>query len=465
MNLLNELMHLFRLSKQIDIVDNLMNVECHYQINSDKVPSINEIIDFLKKFPARDVVNLEFSNVSGDSIVLTNQKAETDNRYNTFIEENSDPEYLIEVHLKISKSKESKKVSIYSFESFSKNLIKKDIYTIMKFFSEILNMHQEIVFINYDNNYNFLTKTITMLNEDIDLETEEYNRSEKIEKFKEVSNFLHMGEYKLIPEDFYFQRVYLNSQMKELFSKLKIILSLVYLSNIATFQDDELHLKLNGYKNRDYIIMLNKFEYKENYEELFNIYYWCVNDGNIADKMSLARNIISIHCKYSDILDIDKKTLASIKSNYDLYLKENVKQYIDLKNKAIEFINKSIKESSEIIIDFVNNLKKNIATFLTFIIGTILANIISEGNLDNIFTDDIVAICCWILLGSFVYLYISLREVDFKISIYKKEYIQLKDSYKDFLDENDINDIFCNDKAYIEIRTENVDDFINSQNS
>lgn len=238
--------------------------------------------------------------------------------------------------------------------------------------------------------------------------------------------------------------------MKELFSKIKIILSLVYLSNIATFQDNELHLQLNGYKNRDYIIMLDKFDYKENYEELFNIYYWCMCDGNITDKISLARNIISIHCKYSDILDIDNKTLASIKSNYDLYLKENVKQYIELKNKAIEFINKTIKDSSQIIIEFVNNLKKNIATFLTFIIGTILANIISGGNLDNIFTDDIVAICCWILLGSFGYLYISLREVNFKINIYKKEYTQLKHSYKDFLDENDINDIFGNDKAYIE---------------
>lgn len=449
MNIMKRLIKLFDLNLN-GISDNLMNVEYHNEIEYDKLPQIQSIINLLEEFPKRDEVIVELSNISGDTIVLNSKVRIDEEKYNKFIEKNSDPEYKIEVHLKISKSMDNSQISIYCFESFNKNILEKSIETIMKFFSDILKRHQEIIFVNYDNEYNFITKSISMIIAGVDNEREEYNRDIQLEKCKSITNFLNMSDYELIPEDFYFQTVYLDSKMKDLFAKIRCILSLIYICNISRIENGRLHLQLNGYRNKDYVIELEKFQYKTIFEEFFNIYFWTVCDGNATDKMSLARNIMSIHCKYSDILDIDKKTLASIKSNYDLYLRENVNQYIELKNKVVEFAIKTAKETNEIILDFVDNLKKNMATFITFILGTIIANIVSDNPLDNIFTNDIVAICCWILLGSLGYMYISLKEVDFKVNRYKKEYMQLKESYKDFLDESDINEIFENDKSYKE---------------
>lgn len=450
MNIMKELIGLFELPTD-SISDNLMNVEYHNKINYNKLPPKQSIINLLKKFPNRDEIIIELSNVSGDTIALSNQVDIDGKTYNDFIEENSDPEYKIEIHIKISKTiNDSDKISIYCFDSFNKNMLQKNIETIMKFFSNRLKNHTEIIFINYDNEYNFATKTISMINTDVNLEKEKYNRIDQLNKCKSVTNFLSMSDYELLPEDFYFQTVFLDSKMKEMFCKIRCFLSLIYICNISRIDNGKLYLQLNGYRNKEYVIDFEKFQYKPMYEEFFYIYFWTVCDGNVTDKMSLARNILSMHCKYSDILEIDKKTFASIKSNYDLYLRENVNQYIELKNKVVEFAIQMTKESNEIILDFISNLKKNIATFITFILGTIIANIVSDTPLDNIFTNDVVAICCWILLGSFVYLFISLKETDFKVSRYKEEYKQLKKSYTDFLDDSDINEIFENDKPYIE---------------
>ncbi|WP_211047310.1 hypothetical protein, partial [Pectobacterium versatile] len=60
---------------------------------------------------------------------------------------------------------------------------------------------------------------------------------------------------------------------------------------------------------------------------LFDIYEWIYNQGNFVDKIGLARNIISIHTQDNSILNIPKSVLKSIESSFDIYLKDNVKQY------------------------------------------------------------------------------------------------------------------------------------------
>ena len=77
-------------------------------------------------------------------------------------------------------------------------------------------------------------------------------------------------------------------------------------------------------RNRDYIIKLNEFNYKSQYEEFYRIFCWIFQDANEYDKIALTRNVIGMYCKYSHILDIDEKTFLAIKSNYNIYLKEDL---------------------------------------------------------------------------------------------------------------------------------------------
>lgn len=59
---------------------------------------------------------------------------------------------------------------------------------------------------------------------------------------------------------------------------------------------------------------------------LYKIYDWIYSGGSSIDKAIIARNIICLHCKYEPLLKVDTKILASIQSNYNLYLKDNVTQ-------------------------------------------------------------------------------------------------------------------------------------------
>lgn len=63
------------------------------------------------------------------------------------------------------------------------------------------------------------------------------------------------------------------------------------------------------------------------------MYSWIFTDGNAADKAIIARNVLSLHCKYSSLIDIDELAFASMQSNYNLYLRNNVNQYLELKTK------------------------------------------------------------------------------------------------------------------------------------
>ena len=165
--------------------------------------------------------------------------------------------------------------------------------------------------------------------------------------------------------------------------------------------------------------------------------------------MALTRNVISMYCKYTDILDIDEKTFLAIKSNYNIYLKENVDKYIELKKELTSFIMNTSNQINDIIGNFIGNFEKNIVAFITFILGTIIANIVSDTPLNNIFTKDIITIIFVILLGSLFYLVITIIETYYRFLSYKKNYDDLKESYRDILDEQDIVTIFKNDKEYL----------------
>ena len=223
----------------------------------------------------------------------------------------------------------------------------------------------------------------------------------------------------------------MNNEFIERLKKIKIIFSLLYIADYSTIDDENIKLKLNGYRNKDYIIKIKEFNYLYKYEEFYKIYEWIFQDANECDKIALTRNVISMYCKYTDILDIDEKTFLAIKSNYNIYLKENVDKYIELKKELTTFIMNTSSQINDIIGNFIGNFEKNIVAFITFILGTIIANIVSDTPLNNIFTKDIVTIIFVILIGSLFYLTITIIE-----------------TYRDILDEQDIISIFKNDKDY-----------------
>lgn len=160
----------------------------------------------------------------------------------------------------------------------------------------------------------------------------------------------------------------------------------------------------------------------------------------------IARNILCLHCRFSDIQKIDEKTFASIQSNYNLYLKDNVSRYIQLTNKLAEFISEVVSKTGDYVTSLLDDFKKNLIAILGFLFTVILANVVSDQPLDNIFTRDITLILEAVLLGSVVYLIICISEAKYKVKKVQDSYDALKTNYSSLLTSEDIAQAFGNDK-------------------
>lgn len=449
MNPLKALLKIFNLDIN-DVEEELMTIGLRKEIKLDQFPKLQEINQVLSMFPYRDHLTINLLDNSETLHVVNETLVIDESEYNRFIKENKELENEVIISINITKRIEDEKVSVYILKSFIDMIQNKKITEIMKIFSNILEKYNKISFVNYDDLSNFYTKTISMINSEKKFDKKGYDRNENLEKIKSIGNFINNVEYRLLPEDFDIEYSSIDTIVKEKFSKIRTILSIIYISNISKIENEKLDVHLSGYQNKDFQIDLENLVNRDNYEDIYEIYKWTYKEGNISDKINLVRNVISLHCKYSGILEIDNKTFASIKSNYEIYLKKNLDKYIELKNKATEFTMQTYTQINDISLDFISSLKKNIIAFVTFLLGTILTNVVSDSKLDNILTNDIVAICYWLLAGSIVYLVISIFELNFKFNRYTNSYFQLKNSYKDLLDDDDIEEIFEKDKGYIE---------------
>uniref|UniRef100_UPI00402615F1 hypothetical protein n=1 Tax=Lachnospira eligens TaxID=39485 RepID=UPI00402615F1 len=200
---------------------------------------------------------------------------------------------------------------------------------------------------------------------------------------------------------------------------------------------------INGQRTIEYCYNINNIS---NNQILYKIYNWIYTDGSSIDKAIIARNVISLHCKYVPIAKIDDKVMASIQSNYNLYLKDNVKDYLELKNKVAEFICGIVSKTGEYAIGLLDKFKSNLIAIFGFIFSVILANIVSNQPLDNIFTKDVTILVECVFIGSFVYLCTCYCQSHYEIKKVYESYEQLKLNYKDILTENDLLEIFGNDE-------------------
>ena len=77
-------------------------------------------------------------------------------------------------------------------------------------------------------------------------------------------------------------------------------------------------------------------------------------------------------------LSLNTDTFYSILSNYQIYEKENSLQYIELRNKISEILLGLQEKIDKISDDYVDGMKKNVLTIVSFIISTIVIRTIAK---------------------------------------------------------------------------------------
>lgn len=423
------------------VVSERMKVyEASFKFEVKNAPEYGYFLDIINSVSQRDKIKIVLQDET-EQVYDFSLGNEED--YKGFINDTLEDE-IINVKVKIDKEVVNNHFSIYAFDEFVKDILSLSLEEVMIAFSNLLKQSSNyLVFDVYSPVAMFATKTLFFVPNGNGMVNTEFNRKRRMEECREVSYFYNFDIFEVLPDDFKITIDYENNPLREVFQKIMVLLSISFIATSSTISNSQLKGIINGQRTMEYCCNIS--ELPDN-KILYSIYNWIYTDGNPIDKAIIVRNVISLHCKYVSITEIDEKVMASIQSNYNLYLKENVKAYLELKNKVAEFISDTVSKTGEYATGLLDKFKSNIIAIFGFLFTVILANIVSNQPLDNLFTKEITIIVECVLLGSFVYLIICYCQSRYEIKKVWDSYEQLKLNYKDILTDEDLSEIFGNDE-------------------
>ena len=361
--------------------------EASFDFNVDNKPEYEFFTIIKSRIPSRDRLVIELVNESEYTFsfdFVEGEKIE----YEKFFSD-LDWDNIITTKVKIEKNIENNKLSVFNYNRFVEDLLSLDTEQCLKIFSKnFLGNNSYLIFELLDRNISFYTKTLFFIPYEKVIDNIDFNREKRIETCKEVSYFYNLDNYELLPDDFKIEKNYDENPLSDLFENMTAMLSLCFISNSARLDQKEVKGIINGQKVLEYRLL---FESISNKKLLYRIYNWIYTGGNAVDKAIIARNMISMHCQNS-ITELDERVMYSIETNYNLYLKKNVEKYLELKNKVAEYINEIVSKTGEYGMQLLEKFKGNLIAILGFLFSVILANIVTNQPLNNIFTKEITVL-------------------------------------------------------------------------
>lgn len=414
--------------KDIKIMERFSSFEVKCR-SSKKIIKAKNIINELNNIPIEDnaKINIEY----GEYNLEINKKTKEGDINNFFESLNLIDDDLYDIDLEIRKSKDN--VNIYSVSSFLSWLNELTIFGIIKAFNSAVSDY-EILNINFISNIH---------------KTNYYNKkTEYIRKSKLINciTATDISNFKLLPYDFD-QLINMDIDNKDLEKKLKFIkniLSIAYISNECYLYEDKFCFTLFNLDKYNKEIKYSDYRFLDlkNYDDIFD---WLYEGGNINDKVEIVRNILILHLNNASSLTIEENILETIISNYRLYLKDNVKDYLQFKKDVTKALEDFCKQVADIINNYIGSYKANFITTIGYIITILFSKGITSGT-ETIFTKDISILSSFVIVISLIFCFISCLQVCSNMSYYNQAIEQLKSNFKDIMTDQEIEQMISNNK-------------------
>ena len=445
MNICSETSSLFS-AQNLCLSDRVKTTQLKFVAQRAHMPSYEQILSYLQLFSERDDVKI--STKDPDDTLCYIAKDCKEEEFLKF-QNTGEKADKIDVIVSINKKIKNNRISVYCYEKFIADLLDNTEVQFLNIIENLLQGCGHLIFEIFDTTISWHTKTLSFTSNSNSIFHSEINRLDLLEKSKMISfNYSSLGKNAL-PDDFHIIEDYANNPLKPMFEKLETLLSLFYISSSFSIEDSGISGTIHGQRILQYNLNFKEVIYNPC---LYKIYSWIYTDGNPADKSAISSNIISLQCRYENLINLDQAALSTMISNYQLYLKENVDKYLELKNRISDFICNITNGISQEISSIPTNFKNNIVALFGFLLSVVLVNIVSSQPLECIFTREITAIVEIVLFGSFIYFLISLIEVCKKYKKFKQNYDNLKANYADIFTKSEINQAFQDDSVFKEAK-------------
>lgn len=352
----------------------------------------------------------------------------------------------IAINLKISKNLKEGVLSIYQYHDFISFLGGLSVQTLFQEFNTCLKQTGYLIFENQMHELTGKTKTIWIVNKGYHGQPENLDRFIKIDKAKTSCHYNFLSRFEVLAEDF--KPIFCDDiQLSNILNRLTLVASVVYLYDITNLRDNYLDYKLNGYKSISGTIDTQSVDNDLDHQ-YYRIYDWVYESGNFVDKIGLARNIISLHLDKKESVTLKGDPFLSIQSSYKVYEKQNIKQYIEIRNKVSDQLLNFHDRANKIVETLASGFQKNILALITFYISAIILKILNKDTLTGVFTFDAAVLSTAFILCSFCYFFALNWEIGAQKKRFKSNYDDVKKRYTDLLNEQDINRVLNNDREF-----------------
>lgn len=414
-----------------------------------KFPQVTDLEKVINLIPGRDRLELKIKIDIGDPIVLTKESDPEKFIQGLTNAQAMFPGGIITFELTVDKKCENSTVSVYSLALLRQYLQNRNFAELLEFFYQPLSTDGYRVFHVLDGSRDFNSGAFffSASGNVIYSGPDQFTRLAVKAKSDRICHYGNSADFLLFPADVSLVARSQHRKWNELFNRLAFMCSIIRLFDITSDTETGLSYRLNGYKTINGEIDLSAAAITT-LDEYLQIVDWLYKDGNLSDKIGLARNLISLHITDLPSLALSPFTFASIRSGFDIYLKENIKQYIDIRNKIQDQLLDFNKRATAIIDAFGSGFQKSALAVSTFFGSVLVAKILSGGKYKDVFTYDAYWLNLVFLLVSVGYLVVSYREVDSQMTRFEDGYTLMRKRYRDLLTEDDIDNILAKDAEH-----------------
>ncbi len=427
------------------IKENFAQLECEVKLTLKRTPDKNTLLVLLPAISDRDTWRLQLITEGDEDLFDMRAGA---NMEEACSENILQPYYGDDVTLiyTITKNKVNDTLSVYDYTLFLKHIKGLAI-------TETLNALQNklverfVMEIWSEEYERFNTSCIAAIKKGdarprLVLNDDRKKRNEKCDELCQWNNRFT----NLMPEDFHILNRDADGVLTEIFDQLCLMLCAFYMADFSSLDKSGLTLRLSGYKM---MVMESKavktcdlrFDTASKVQ-WYKIYDWCYTGGYTSDRLSIARNIISLNCSDINKLELNKSTLDSIKSNFKIFEKDNVRQYIKVRNDVSKTLLDMQEKVNSIVEGFTGDFHKSVISLGTFFLTVMVVRVIANGDIAGAFTGNIAILSLAFIVLSAANLIYSRKTLGRKERLFTKHYEQLKERYSQLLSEEEKQKMF-----------------------
>lgn len=419
-------------------------------VRSDK----EEIVRLAAMLPVRDMVSLNLI-MATPIVQITDIAHDVDK----IIETLGDTLYKgeeIEVKLQIDKTLDVGQKSIYDYQAYTEYLGNLNLHDFLNEYALLL--HQGfLTFEVFDEGQKEWTTNTCLIRSFRSQEQPIPIKGEDREKINKIRERLCHSENtygNLIPQDFLIvSGVTAEDKLQGVFQRVALMFILMHLYDYSSLSNTEYRFKLCGYKTHAGIIPTNKvceLPFKiEDYNDLYLIYKWCYEYGQRDEKMAIARNVISLNMVFENgtppLFEIEEDVYGTVKSNYDFFERDHIRQYVELHSKLNETI---LGLEDKIIVcvnNFIHEFKTGLFVIASFMTSSIILKYLGKAQSFTPVIKGFSLALIVIYVLSFSYTY---WETNKAIGQYSDKYDVLKRRYQGILSLKEKLELFGDEEQY-----------------